>query len=70
VAKGEIFQGVAWMKEDRKVGVNVRFDPELHDRLRRVAFEQRRKQSDILREALREYLNRLGYTPKGGEERR
>ena len=46
--------------EDRKVGVNVRFDRELHDRLRRAAFEQRRKQSDILREAVREYLDRRG----------
>jgi len=47
------------MAENRKVGMNVRFDPALHDRLRRVAFELRRKQADIVREALLVHLERL-----------
>jgi len=52
-------QEVMGMAENRKVGMNVRFDPALHDRLRRVAFELRRKQADIVREALLVHLERL-----------
>ena len=55
------------MEDERRVGVNVRFDRGLHDRLRQAAFEQRRKQSDIVREALREYLDRLGDKPREAE---
>jgi len=46
---------------NRKVGVNIQLDRDFHDRLRQAAYEQRRRQSEIVREALREYLSRRGY---------
>ncbi len=40
------------------MNINLALDNDLHDELRLAAFEDRRSQSEIIREAVRQWLDR------------
>lgn len=48
--------------------VNALLEDAQYERLRRAAFETRRSMTDILREALEDWLNRYEGTEGGGSE--
>lgn len=56
--------------EGQVPNINIPVDPELHERLRVAAYEDRRRQTEIVREALEQWLARRETERRGGGEAR
>ena len=66
-SKGEVAPAVKTRAEGRKaaakgkpIGLSVRLEPEMHDRLRRVAFEKRVSIHSLILEGLEVVLRKYG----------
>ena len=46
---------------DKKIRYTIDFPPDLHQLLRRIAFEEDRSQKDVMLDALQMYANQRGY---------
>ena len=53
--------------EDKKVDLHIRLDPELHEEVRRLAYEQRRSINSMILEAIAGLL--MAHADKSSEEK-